>query len=137
MGQFTGIPVLLDMSVVLLFSLQVLPDGKVTSGSTDGILKIHDPVSKDQSEPHYVLDATKLLVKQAVESEVDVTQIKSMLLTHSKITCIESYKELVIYGDEGFNIKVLDYRKGKIKVEFHQTQLSVFLDYARMSMKNM
>ena len=73
----------------------------------------------------------KLLVKQAVESEVDVTQIKSMLLTHSKITCIESYKHLIIYGDEGFNIKVLDYKKGKIKLEFHQIQLSVFVDFAQ------
>ena len=124
------------MLVVLLFSFQLLPDGKIASGSTDGILKIHDAVSKDQSEPYYVLDTAKLLVKQAVESEVDVTQIKSMLLTHSKITCIESYKHLIIYGDEGFNIKVLDYKKGKIKLEFHQIQLSVFAEFAQDACEN-
>ena len=83
-----------------------------------------------------MLDTAKLLVKQAVESEVDVTQIKSMLLTHSKITCIESYKHLIIYGDEGFNIKVLDYKKGKIKLEFHQIQLSVFVDFAQDACEN-
>ena len=81
-------------------------------------MKIHNPQASDQSEPYYVLDASNVSVKQAVESEVDVTQVK-MALIPTKITCIEAYKDLVVYGDEGYNIKVLDHQKGNSLSIYH------------------
>lgn len=91
-------------------AVKLLADNKVACGSTDGVLKIYN-ISITQLEPVFVLDPLKVAIKQACGITANDNQTKSTL-SMSKITCITSWKDLVIYGDEGFNLKVLDYEKG-------------------------
>jgi len=99
----------------LVSAIKILPNGYIVSGSADGILKIFDPNSTDTDKKAlFTLDPDQLSIKQAIESEVDVAQMKTMTLSMTKISCIETYNGLILYGDEGFNIKALDYKKGEI-----------------------
>jgi len=92
-------------------AVKLLSGDKIACGSNDGVLKIFN-IIVTQTEPLFVLDPTKVVIKQASEAEGD-SQSKSSL-SMSKITCITAWNDLVIYGDEGFNLKVLDYEKGEV-----------------------
>lgn len=92
-------------------AVKLLPDDKVACGSTDGVLKIFN-ISIAQTDPVFALDPLKLSIKQACET--DAEKLSKSSLSMSKITCITCWNGLVIYGDEGFNIKVLDYEKGEV-----------------------
>jgi len=92
-------------------AVKLLSDDKVACGSTDGVLKVFN-ISIAQTDPIFALDPSSVSIKQACETESD-SQTKSTL-SMSKITCITCWNGLVIYGDEGFNIKVLDHEKGEV-----------------------
>ncbi|XP_057303960.1 uncharacterized protein LOC130641253 isoform X1 [Hydractinia symbiolongicarpus] len=89
-------------------AVKILSDRKIASGSSDGIIKIHDPKVGDAAI--FVLDLATIKIKQESKENVAATP----LLNTSKINCITSWNDYVIYGDDGFNVKVLDYQKGEV-----------------------
>jgi len=93
-------------------AVKLLPDEKVASGSVDGVLKVFN-ISIAQTDPIFALDPLKVTTKPSLGAS-DSDESRGASLSMSKITCITCWNGLVIYGDEGFNIKIIDYNKGEV-----------------------
>lgn len=90
-------------------------DGKVVCGSYDGLLKIFDPSGKNKT-PVFSLDPDSISVKTIAEASNGHSEANNGVqspLNLVKINCLEVWNDLVIYGDGGYNLKVLDYNKGR------------------------
>lgn len=94
-------------------SVKFLDTDRVACGSTNGIVKIFNIGSPDVKDPLFTLDPESIKVynKHEAGSKPYGSQ-SSSILNMSKVTCMEVYNELILYGDAGYNIKVLDYQKG-------------------------
>ena len=98
-----------DSAVAFSFYFKISDNDKVVSGSHDGIVKVFNFRNKDEKSPLFALNPETIQVKTT--SEVTDATAKPILNT-TKINCMALYNDLIIYGDSGFNIKVLDYKKG-------------------------
>lgn len=87
-------------------------DGKIASGSHNGVVKIIDPSKNDNKTPVFSLDPNTIVVKTIAQTSDAGTGVETFV-SMTKINCMAVWKDLVIYGDGGYNLKVLDYKKGK------------------------
>jgi hypothetical protein len=82
----------------------------VACGGTNGIIKIFDTTSKTKTNPPiFTLDPHNINVSTKHETNKNSSVAG---LNVSQINCMVVYGELIIYGDNGYNIKILDYKKG-------------------------
>ena len=87
---------------------QFLDNSKAVCGTAAGDIKIYDITTGNKKTPIFTLDNAKIKVSSKSEDSSATTTS----LNPSTINCMAVYDGLVIYGDNGFNIKVLDYQKG-------------------------
>lgn len=97
-------------------AVKFLDSNKIVCGSTTGIIKIYDTTIEKSddlaSAAIFTLDSETVTVNSKSESKTE--DQPSHGLNMSKINCMVVYDNLVIYGDNGYNIKVLDYEKGSL-----------------------
>ena len=71
----------------------------------------------EEKTPIFTLDGENVTVlsKSESNSETPNTTTTTSKLNMSKINCMAVFEDLIIYGDSGYNIKILDYQKGNLK----------------------
>ncbi|XP_065656460.1 uncharacterized protein LOC100214037 isoform X1 [Hydra vulgaris] len=92
-------------------AIKILPDRRVAVGSSTGILKVYNTLCKE-------FDVEKDVF--SVDHSIKINQLSfcnnatNQLLNFSNISCISCYNDLVFYGDEGYNIKMINCTKGEL-----------------------
>ena len=98
----------------LLF--QFLDSSKAVCGTAIGEIRIYDISTETKKKPFFTLNNEKIKISSKSEDGYGApsTTVTSSSLNPTHINCMVVYENLIIYGDNGFNIKVLDYQKGLI-----------------------
>ena len=82
------------------------------SGSVDGTVKIFDSKAEG-SDPLYASNITKLDVSFADNAQTTEPAVEGKPTPLSKISCITTWKGHVIYGNDGYNLKVWNVENGR------------------------
>eukprot|EP00111_Clytia_hemisphaerica_P005603 TCONS_00016262-protein len=102
---------------VAITEVKFLDDTKAVCGGANGVISIFNTnPTGEGGKTLFTLDGDNVAVVSNTEanSEPSDATTTTSKLNMSKINCMAVFEDLIVYGDNGYNIKILDYKKGEV-----------------------